>query len=505
MQEAIFKGKKWLVDLEWEILPGDEQPMDEAKEIANRSGMTYGVMVDYDGQHALGLYPKSGKIQSASLFLAFANQAEREAKSELDVYPDWIVIEDMGDEKYWMAVIKNGIPSPQSDKILDITTVRERISELLINDTYKVYSECGEIQALFDGLKVIESKSLNDLTSGVEKKAVVLKLRGLPVFAVYAGLALIGVAIVGFSVMTFMDSYYMKQRQLALQKQQQEAQLRAQNLYMEQLKLYKKTVKKVKDDALQQVALGLSGSPRKMLNAWYEAIGGLEVGTNNWDLKEIDCSFDAKDGKGESSCVLNFSRTGLSSNRMLLQDYPDAEISGDKATVTRSVNADGQIFGMGANMAALNSIPQASNWGFDMISQLQLLKIANVNFSVKSSSDIMLKMPKKPLSPQDLASGMKQAEPVPVSLGIATGDLDVSSNNFDLLRELANNVDFKAVGAKGVTFKFGDDGQISWDADFVYYVKSGSGEITNSDSSHLSNNSLPSSKKNLGRPGMMGQ
>ena len=89
------------------------------KEIAEKTSSNFGVVIEHDGQFSIGLSKKvNPKNPSANLYLALANQEKRATDTSANYYPDWIVVEEVGDDKYWMAIIKNGIPTPQSDAIL---------------------------------------------------------------------------------------------------------------------------------------------------------------------------------------------------------------------------------------------------------------------------------------------------------------------------------------------------------------------------------------------------
>ena len=499
MQTVEFKGKKWTIDLDWEILPGDSTVKEESKEIAIKTNCNYGVLIDYDSQFAIGLAKKNTKIPSASLYLALANQEARAEEGGLSDYSDWIVVEEMGDDKYWMAVIKSGVPSPQYDKVFDITTIRDKISELLINDTYHLFSPCGEIKSIFEDMKYVEEKTLNELTENVVSKIKFTKLRGIPNNVVYGGIALMILLGLGLGVSSFMDSYTLKQRAAALQKQQQEEQQRAQEEYKQKMAIYNKQIADLTKQAQDNVVLGLSGTPSKVLNAWYDAVGGIDFGTHGCKIEEIDCQFTPASAD-KSTCTINFSRNGLATNRMLLQDYPDAVLQGDKASVVRKVLVNDSIFAKPAD-DILNTLPDAKNWGFDMISQLQLLKIANIDHEIKASTDITITPPPKPLSPQEMATGTKPSSPTPIPIGIAQGDVTVKSDNFALLRELADNVDFKAVGVKSVKFTLGEIGAINWEVTLNYYVKTTNGTIAASNSATLSNSAVADKNANQqGKP-----
>ena len=127
MELLTIGNKKWAVGLEWEILPGDGTVAQEAKDVAEKTGLKYGVLVDYDSNFSIGLTQKNTKLPSAALYLALANQDFRENNADTTDYPDWVVIEDVGDDKYWMGVIKSGLPSPQYDMLLSLAEVKEKI------------------------------------------------------------------------------------------------------------------------------------------------------------------------------------------------------------------------------------------------------------------------------------------------------------------------------------------------------------------------------------------
>lgn len=495
MQTIDIKGKKWIIDLDWEILAEDNNPIQESKKVAKKTECNYGILVDYDNQFAIGLSKKNSRIPSASLYLALANQDMRVDEEKINNYLDWIVVEEMGDEKYWMAVINKGIPSPQFDKVYDITTIKKEITDLLENDTYVIYSPCGEIQSIFEGTKNVQNKNVNELTEGVKSNIKFKKLRGIPTTFMYGGLAILILAGLAMGVNTFLDSYTIRQRneQLELQRVEQIAQEKAQ--FAAKMKMYNEELNRMRAKAKESVVLGLSGVPSKVLAAWYDVIGSLDTGTHGWKMESVDCKFTPESIDSQSFCTIAFSRTGLSTNRMLLQDYPDAVLTGDKALVTRKLITDGSFFTK-PDASSLDNLPNAKDWGFDMISQLQLLKIADVNFEVKPSSDITFIPPTKPNEHGAIPipipnNGNKVDIVTPISIGIGAGELSIKSDNLDLLRELADNVDFKAVGVKEISLKLESLGVLAWETKLVYYVNTNNGGVSASNSEKLSANALP--------------
>lgn len=496
MQIIEIKNKKWTVGLEWEILPGESSFKDEAKEIAEKTSSNFGVIVEYDGQFSIGLSKKvNPKNPSANLYLALANQEKRSTDTTSNYYPDWIVVEEVGDDKYWMAIIKNGIPTPQSDAILDITTVKDRIIDLLVNDTFTIYSPCVEIKALFDSQKNIEEIGLNELTSEVNSKVKFLKLRGIPDSVIKAGIALsilLGLLYVGY---TIMDGRNLAEKQRIFIEKQEAEQKAQQAKYQQDLKAWEKQKIQNEVDAKNQIKAAMRFNPAGIVSAWYDIVGNIETGTHGWDLGKIECYVEDKTDKPEAACDILFNRTGLSTNRMFLQDYPDAILKGDQALVKKKVVIDDKYINpIDDNL--LTALYTAKNWGFDMISQLQLLKIVNIEHEIKPSASVTYLVPAKPMSPEEQKTGQKPQPEEQKSTGYAMGQIIIKNDNFELMKEVVDNVDFKGVSVRKATFEPRALGEINWTLQLDYYVKEDStGGIAGSNTSNLSNSAIPTNDK----------
>lgn len=503
MQVLDIKGKKWMVGLEWEILPNDSTIKQEAKEVAEKTSSNFGIIVEYDSTYAIGLTKKQTKDPSAALYLALANQNMREGGGISNEYPDWVVLEEVGDDKYWMSVIKSGIPAPQFDAVLSITEIKDRITELLINDTYTVYTSAGEIIAIFDGIKHIENRSLNDLTSDVKTKLKFVKLLGIPNSVIYAGIAFVVLIAVGYGALQFVEGRNIKEKATILAQKQEKEKREKEQKYQNELALYNKTKKESEEKEMSNVVLGLSGNPSKILNAFYENIGKTEIGTHGWTLKTIECYFGVAplaanalpilpsvlpvattNNNSEAqkiACDYLYERTVLATTRMLLEDYPNAKLNGDKAVITKNVEID-PVYIAKADNSVLNSLKLAKDWGFDVQSQLQLLKVANINHEIKGSSEITFNNLGKPLTPGEIASG-RQPNPSEVNkLGIGIGEIIIKGSTFDWVKELADNVDFSGAGLRKVKFDVRSMGEFNWEASFNYYIKTKDGGIGSSSS-----------------------
>jgi len=492
MQIENIKGKKWMVGLEWEILPNDSTIKQEAIDVAKKTESNFGIIVEYESVYAIGLTKKITKDPSAALYLALANQHMRENGGMSPDYPDWIVLEEVGDDKYWMAVIKSGIPAPQFDAVLSITEIKDRMTELLINDTYTVYTSAGELIAIFDGIKHIENKSLNDLTEEVKTKIKFTKLLGIPNAVIYAGIGILVAGFIGYGGLQFMEGRDIQEKATLLAQKQQREKEEKEQKYKADLANYNKTKAEAETKARENVVLGLSGNPAQILNAFYQNVGSTEIGTHGWNLKTIECYFNVVPAIETNpeikyprlACDYLYERTELATTRMLLEDYPNAKLNGDRAVVTKDVEID-PVYIAKADNSILDSLKLAKEWGFDVQSQLQLLKVANIDHEIKGSTDLTFKNLGAPISPAELEAG-RQPNPEEVNnLHIGVGEIIVKGNTFDWVKELADNVDFSGTGLRKVTFNVKGLGELSWEATFNYYIKTDAGGIGASNSAGL--------------------
>lgn len=501
MDTLRVNNKDWLVGLEWEILPGDSTIKIESKEVAQKTALPYGIVVEYDATYAIGLTKKPKKgLKPAAVFLAAANQLFRESE-ELQDYPDWIVIEEAKDDRYWMSVIKSGIPAPQFDAILTLTEIKERITELLINDTYTIYSSSHEIINIFDGIKDIQNRSLNELTSEINIKYRFDKLIGIPPSVLVFGGIVSVIAIILGSVFTVLDGMNSSEKAAALKKRLANEDIQRRIQYENEKRDYDDKVKKIKQDKLNEIIIGLSGNPSEILSAFYLNVGDTPVGTHGWSLTEIECYFNVAtklpDGTlseiPQAACDYIYKRNPLSTTRMFLEDYPDATLNGDVAKVQKVVKIDPKFIAK-APESILTTIRPAKEWGFNVLSQLQLLKVASIDNKIGASSDITYNIPGAPLTPEERKQGKQPNPQVNKKLDIGTGEVVVSGKNFDLVKELADNVDFTSTNLKKINYKVSSSNKLDWSATFTYYISTIDGDGVGSSS--LTSESESNTKEN---------
>lgn len=496
VQVTTIRGKKWSVGIEWNIMSDDT--VGEAKDLAKRTSSNFGIFAESGGVGAVGLTKTKLKHDSAAYYLMLANQ-ESYQNNPNDLTPDWIVVEEVDEDRYWMGVIREGLPAPQYDKIFDITAMKTQFIELAKSESYVVYSPCREIIDLFQDIKEVREKGLNELTEHITEKVKSVKLRGIPDKYIWLGIASISLFGAAWGLSTFIEGRSLKEKAEALQKRRMAQERQIAQEYKDAVAKYEETLKALDKATKDTVLYGLAGTPDKIISAWFNEISNYRIGSHGWKLVNIECYYNpvlpdisALTGKlpeTHSGVVLGcdylYSRTGFTTNRMLLQEYPNAKIAGNMALVTKKLDVDSKYL-TPAPLSTLDTLPAAQNWGFDMISQLQLLKMVGIDHAVSHSADITYTSPSKPLTPEQKKNGDKQpARGSVISTGYAKGDLTLKSKNLELLKEVADNIDFKAVGVKSVKLKIGTFAIVSWDLLANYYVNSKSGGVVGADSASV--------------------
>lgn len=494
METFVLDGKRWTREFLWEELTGSDDVNAAAKLRAKETDNSYGILLSHEDKHVVGLSKKAPKYPSAAIALALANQKELENSTLSSDNPNWIVLEEVDAEHYWIVVISNGLPQSQYDTILPINEIKTKVEELLVNETYKVYSKSQEINDIYRARLNVIQKGLSELTEDLDFKSKEVnsnfkakKLGGLSNAVTYSLLGLIVLAVAGYFTMDFLEGQSLQEKLAIIEKQKRQIEQQEQREYEQAMEQYRINSELARVKAVDNVLDRLSGVPKTILNAWYYTVGNMNIGTHGWDLKKIECYYNplTQVEIDKFGCDFLFNRSGLGTNRMLLQDYPDAKIVSNQGVVRQPL-ALYPKFVSKQNEIFLKQLPDAKLWGYDMISQLQLVKIAEIDFQMSNSKDITYQLPEKPLTPQEKKEGKKPLPPEVKSLGVADGTVDISSDSFDLVKELADNINFYAVSPTKLEIEVGGLGQLKWKAKFDYFIKTDEGLIGNTGSSGLS-------------------
>lgn len=511
----IFNSK-WLVGLEWElVIPEDGVSVKNAvKNTAKRANCQYGVVLNFSDFTSVGLATKNSKINSGAAFLSFANQGYIMTLSETDQYKDWIVVEQIDSDRYWMCVIKEGLPAPGYDFVDSFERIKKSFVELLEYDSYKVYSNSSEIINHLAGTKNVEKRSINDLIGDVKPKIKLQKLLGLSPVVIYvlALVLLIGVSFFVYSIWVEkkLSAEKIKRAtdaQLDLQKKERE-------LYNKALEQFYIQLDSAKKESLEKILNTLAGRPNLVFKQWATFLENFPTEEHAWELNKFDCKYNQEERElnKKSACDVFYKKESFSINKMILDAHPEAKIKNNEAIVSFNSKEMGKVAGFKFNenlfsnpiylqtnqlpekvlpqmdareflkkigspeyRSALINLPTANRFNNDIISQLQSLKMANVNFDIKSPEDIIYAPPPKPLTKEDKDKGLKPSTPAPIKIGIAEGELSIKGNNILLIKEVIDAFETTGMGASELRVNMKGYADSSWEIKVKYYI------VTNKD------------------------
>lgn len=155
MQEIKIDGKTLTIGLEWDALKRETSQSKEIKELVkNNPGVKHGILLkSTEDEIVIGMIPAGEKIKSPSgaAYLAAANKKENAINKKNDEpLKDWIVVEMVENDKFWLCVIKNGIPLPGFDFLDDWDGIYSRIVELLETSDFDLYVSETNFNTVFD-------------------------------------------------------------------------------------------------------------------------------------------------------------------------------------------------------------------------------------------------------------------------------------------------------------------------------------------------------------------
>jgi hypothetical protein len=484
MNIVSIDNKKWVVGIEWQILPGEtDDYKDEIKEASRKAGKNFGVTFDYDDVRVLGLLDKKVKEPVAAAYAARANQKmlkkEEEEENESgsptsNPLKDWIIVEEVGDH-YWLCAIKNGIPLPGFDVVEDLDQIKNKIFELLEVDTYTIYTKSERVDELLRGSKFTEPKSLFDLIEEAKfdktdlSKVKVSQLVGIDSKYLIVVIAVFGVIILGYFLNDFIQNQSLASKAKQLQEQQMRQKLLEKQQFEQKMREYDKQVEQAKQNALQNVQQNINLKNKEILNNWVNPAINLNVSTGGWNVNKYLCNVvDAtSNNQTATGCYLLLNRTDYGTDQMLLAVFPKAKIIGNTARIDITIPNSNLN-----DTSASTSAPQVAEPNAlldNNISTLQQLKMANITYSISKQDEITYPVPAKPLTADQMRANAKPVIPPPVGLGIYKGIIQITGSNLLFLKDAINLLSYSSVAINNLDAEINYDDQ-KWMITFNYYT-----------------------------------
>lgn len=488
MKSEIIKiGKQSVVaGMTWDIL-NDKLPERKAirKFLKENAGIKYGVVVSSVTHKAIGVIPAGMKklnAPSGAALLALAhNESNAKANSSYQQSTtsmeenQWLVIEKLDEDKYWIVEIRDGIVIPESDIIGTLEDVQTQI-EMAIEDntSFRVYTTSSEVKAHVPSGITVQPYNAEALFDRVDKpgRADLKTFSGVdPVLVgVVGGIILVGAGYFGWSF--YQEAT--KKEQAALQASQR-AKEQAAKLKTEQEK-YKQAVEKAILDALDKGVTAVTSSlqtpsPKDVVDSWVTLIENIPFDHSGWQTTDVSCSMETPQ---KPICEVRLKRTVYGINRILLEDFPQVIIDGDNATY--------QVRGQDLLLRESNwsALANAEVFNRGLLSDLQFFRHAELNYTQGASKDIVqeVKVPEPPASLLEAARGAKKAiaptdklpKPSPVNTGVGKGDLAFSANEVWRLRGMVDVLNIPSVQATNLDLKV-QYSQMSWSMKTNFFIR----------------------------------
>jgi type II secretory pathway pseudopilin PulG len=474
-------GREVLVELDWDPIDntiGERRAIARLLKTERHQGKRFGAIVRGPDETAVGLVPATERVRprqpSAAALLAKASQMHMLSggtDSELNTTEEpawnWLVVEKIGDDLYWMVAIHKGTPMPTTDitgsfeYIMDMTRGLQQSSDFVAH----VPDAAMRGQLAINGRT--SDQGFEDLLRGLEVKpsdVAVRQLAGLQMLT----FVLFVVAIV--VVAGILLGLHWRNARLAAEAQERARQAAAANqLAIAQAKTeYQAQVQKAVYDALdtgkKQLDQALATpAPSLLIEKWAELVSQVDMDQAGWTLVGVQCQ-----GGKTPACQVGLSRGEGGVNRLLLDAHPDVVIDGDKASYTL-VAPDVPM-----RQANWTRLPDARGMMVDLMSDLQLLRNAAIEYHQTPSKEVTqaVVMP-KPTSDKFKPGDTSKVGPPPVvQMGVATGKLGLGSKELWQLSGLGEFLDHEGLVLQDLDVKMGPDGISGWQIDATYFLRS---------------------------------
>lgn len=490
IEKVLIEGKKISIGLDWDVLKGTTSQSREISALLKQQGNTdvkKGIIIKSSEEitsTGIGLihgkekiYGKSGAAWLSDAYkqnIATIKKARKKEKIDDDLdeeFPAWIVIEKLEDtnDKYWVTIIKDGIPLPGTDIIESFYNVVDRLNDFFGAakdiDVYTkdpaILDEVSNLAYMIQGKCNIIRKGFSEIVTKVRCTKYPTNLKGVDPKI----LGIAALIIAGGAGYYFWSSYQEEeamrvaaQQQQASKQAQQQASLKLQKDYEDlKEKTLAQTVEKAKSDLNSILS---TSKATDVINEWSDLIYQVKMSHSGWDMENITCSIET----GIPQCVVNLNRGDLGINRNLMKDFPTAIINGDKALYVLKGNPLNSIDG------DYKKLPNTDDFKINILSDLQLLKFGEIKHAIDASKEVTQNV-NLPDAPAGITQDMNVS---PIKMGVSYGNMHLEGADIWQLKGLAPVLDSRGLTVQSMTVTLDKEFKASsWKIEGIYYVKTG--------------------------------
>lgn len=484
MERIQIGDQEVLVGLDWQDMPKD---MGEGRAIGQvlknpiHKGKRIGVVVNGPDERMIGLAPVNaklpGKIPSAAAWLAKSAQVrmhsgggDSEAVTTDAQSWNWVVIEPISEDLYWMVAIYKGVPLATTDVMGSFESVVLQAQQFQETGEFTVHSPDESIRQTLSFHGSVSPQGFKDLIRRADSGDIKLselylrQITGLKMPLFLAALGALGVI-----VLIILGMHWHQQRLQA----EREAANRARGLANAQKAAqaaseYEKNVRQAVYAALEAGEKDVnrtlvSPAPSLIVQQWVKLLGRVNLDQSTWSLRKIHCL-----AATVPSCMVEIDRGADGVTRILLQEHPDVQLDGDKGSYELSGDK------LGDRKADWNRLADARSFMVDLISDLQLLRNAGIEYHQDASKEIIktVTMP-TPLAAKFKPGSTDKVGPPPVvQMGIATGQMGLGGTRLWQLAGLGEFLDHDGLVLKDMDVSVGSDGVTRWQMNATYLIRS---------------------------------
>lgn len=490
MKRQKFGPHEVLIGLDWDIPSGDTRGSESSMirsmlRSDTHKGCRFGTVVrsnDASGGITVGFVPASEttrpKLPAAAAMLAMASHLRRMSgpldsglSTTENVNWNWLVIEKLDDENYWLVSIMNGAPVPTSDIIGSFDTVIETATEFLqrSGNDFVIHTRDDEVRS---ALSLIADSSstqgffelLGDADGLRIADAVPKQIAGLRMSMFIIAVAML---VVIFGTVLFLHWRHQHEAELARQRMDAAAALSAQRdakdfadyqiQVAQAVQVALVAGKKTIDQALT------TPPPSAIISQWTDMARQIDQDQAGWEITGLTCQ-----ASGTPTCHVALSRGDMGINRIFMALHPDAVIEGD----TASFDLTGQA--LQDRAPNWNHLGDAKSFMLNLISDLQLLRNGGLEYHQDSSAEIVqpVVMPVTAIQKFKPGSADKVGPPPTVQMGVASGKLGVGGKAIWQLDGIGEFLNHAGITLQGITFSIGKTGVSDWKLDGTYYLRS---------------------------------
>lgn len=452
-----------LAHVEWVASQAETQKEAIEEALSQETGKKYGIVIEGLETFAVGLTEKAEKATVGAAWLADSQKNDG----------DFILIEPLDGDEYWMCAIKNGTPFYGSDLVGKFKTIEQEAKMLLQTGGFRLITSDDKFGQSLGALATQYTAAGFEATVKGKGSFKVKNLKSANLIIV-GGVVAVVVAALGWFAWGEYTSYVEQQAAQAKQKALKAQKAQQESKTSEELKaIFNATKEKMIKEKLDgiQYALSSQGGVNATAN-WVKVITGLKVDTSDWRYTDAVC-----DAKG---CSVLLTPVGGATNRDLFKMFPSASLF-KKNSQEQSAELKFPVQWAPSQMT-IAQLKNKTLFEVDGISELQALRGSGFTSTWTPLVPVTVSVPypKPPIDPKakpGAPGSVQTVKPKPneiIPIGVAKGTFKVEGKHLwsaeGVSRQLTSSeIVFEKLV---VSFDKGSNGALkTWTLEGSYYAK----------------------------------